>query len=500
MIALLSAAMLWALPPAVAASPTERTLEASFGTTAPTFAGASGGPPPSEPWWRDLGDPALASVLDEAMGSSPTVRAAWERVTVARTGAWQQGSVLLPSAAVATGFTRNSTEPLVQQVYNSISGASPLPEDELRDQLTDQFGESYDSANWQLQGSWTVDLFGVHTTAWLASRWDAAAMDGNRAAQAMAVASSVGAAWLDLTAANERLAYVGDQVRVSRELSELVDLRYQGGEATALDLLQQRQQQANIEATLPAATAAVERTAWRLASLLGRDPTRARPADFAVPAQLPDPPAAPSLGAPADLLDRRPDLVASMASARAAGLRRASGWLSLAPTLQLSGYTGDQGQLLGADETEWDVVGNWQVGVQASVPVFNGGRKIAAARGASASARAAGFDLQQTLLNATVEVQDARRVVTQRDEELTARQTQVQAARMSFDESRIQYLGGLTPYVSVQTALNTLQMAELGLIQARRDRLAAHITLHNALGAPWALDLDRPVATATGGL
>jgi len=500
MIALLSAALLWALPPAVAASPTERALEASFGSTAPTFGAEAGQPAPSEPWWRDLGDPALSSVLDEAMGSSPTVRAAWERVTVARTGAWQQGSVLLPSAALAAGFTRNSTEPLVQQITNNLSGSSPLSEAELTDQLTDRFGDSYDNANWQLQGAWTVDLFGVNTTAWLASRWDAAAMDGNRAAQAMAVATSVGAAWLDLTAANERLTYVSEQVRVSRELTELVDLRYQGGEATALDLLQQRQQQANIEATLPAAKAAVERTAWRLASLLGRDPTRASAADFAVPARLPDAPTAPGLGAPADLLDRRPDLVASMASARAAGLRKASGWLGLAPTLQLSGYTGDQGQLLGADETEWDVVGNWQVGVQASVPIFNGGRKIAAARGASASARAAGYDLQQALLSATVEVQDARRVITQRDEELAARQAQVEAARLSFDESRIQYLGGLTPYVSVQSALNTLQMAELGLIQARRDRLAAHITLHNALGAPWALDLDRPAANATGGL
>lgn len=495
----LLSALLAAWLPAAAATPEERALEAAFGTTAPAFPAARA-PAPEAPWWRDLGDPALTALLDEAMASSPTVLAAWERVTVAKAGAWQQGSVLMPSAALGAGWTRNSTEPLVQQIYNNISGSSPLPEDELRDQLTDQFGDSYQNRNWQLQGAWTVDLFGVNTTAWLASRWDAKAMEGSRAAQAMVVASSVGGAWLDLAAAHERLSFVEEQVRLGRQLTELVELRYEGGEAAALDLLQQRQQQATIEATLPAAQAAVDRTAWRLASLLGRDPTRSGAADFPVPETLPDAPAPPGLGAPADLLDRRPDLVASLATARAAGLRRTSGWLGLAPSLQLSGYTGDQGQLLGADETEWDTVGNWQVGVQATFPIFNGGRKIAAARGASASARAAGFDLQQDLLGAAAEVQDARRVLQQRDEELAARQAQVDAARLAFEESRLQYLGGLTPYVSVQTALNTLQLAELSLITARRDRLGAHIDLHNALGAPWALALDRPTANATGGL
>ena len=74
-------------------------------------------------------------------------------------------------------------------------------------------------------------------------------------------------------------------------------------------------------------------------------------------------------------------------------------------------------------------------------------------------------------------------MLRQRDEELAARDAQVAAARLSFEESRNRYIGGLTPYVNVMTALNTVQSAELGLIQARRDRLTAHISLHNALGA-----------------
>ena len=139
-----------------------------------------------------------------------------------------------------------------------------------------------------------------------------------------------------------------------------------------------------------------------------------------------------------------------------------------------------------------DRVGNWQIGATATLPLFNGGRKLASARGSTANARAVFHDLEQSTLDAVREVEDARRVLRQRDEELAARDAQVAAARLSFEESRNRYIGGLTPYVNVMTALNTVQSAELGLIQARRDRLTAHISLHNALGAPWALAQARP--------
>lgn len=490
LFALTLAGAAWALPPA------ERVAVETLGDAGAAYSVPSEGPPPSAPWWDSLGDDGLATLLDDALASNHTVLASWERVTVAKTGAWQAGSVLLPTAQVGAGWTRLSTEPLAQQFLNQLASSNPnVPRDVLEEQVQDFLGDSYDTRSWALSGAWNIDLFGTNTTGWLASRWDAKAMDGNRAAQAMVVASTVGGAWYDLVAAQQRLAFVEDQVRISRELLQLVEMRFEGGEATALDVLQQRQQVANIEATLPAASAAVDRSAWRLASLTGTNPSRVTAETFQTPSALLDPPGQPPLGTPADLVTRRPDLVASAATAEAADLRRLSGWLGLAPTLTLQGSTGDQGQQLGADVDEWDDVGNWNYGVQATLPLFNGARKVAAARGATASARAAFHDLQQATLDAVVDVESSRRVLQQRREEVAARTAQVDAAKLSFEESRNRYTGGLVPYVNVMTALNTFQNAELGLIQARRDLLTAHIDLHNSLGAPWALDLDRPRRT-----
>ena len=459
---------------------------------------APGGAAPTEPWWSGFQDPALSALIDRALTDNLALDAAWHRVDQARAGSYTQAGALLPTANLSTGWARNSTDAMVQQTVNNLSGSTPLSDDELQEQVEDNFGESYDTRNWRLQGAWTLDVFGVTTTTWLASRWDRKAAEGSRSARAIAVASAVGGAWFDLVAARERLEFVQEQVRISHELEEIVRLRFEGGQTSALDVFQQQQQVATIEAALPAARAAFDRTGYRLASLLGVSPVAFAPDSLALPATLPAPPPAPGLGRPGDLVDRRPDLAAAVASAEAADLRRLSAWLGLAPTLQLSGYTGEQGQILGADETDWSDVTAWQYGLTATVPLFNGGRKFTAARAQAAGARAAMSDLQQSTIDAVREVEDANRVLQQRGEELVARTAQVEAARRAFNESRNRYLQGLDAYVNVMTALNIQQSAELALIQSRRDVLTAHINLNDALGAPWARSLERTASSAAG--
>ena len=75
---------------------------------------------------------------------------------------------------------------------------------------------------------------------------------------------------------------------------------------------------------------------------------------------------------------------------------------------------------------------------------------------------------------------------------LLARQEQVEAARLAFGESRDRYLGGLDGYLTVLMSLSTLQQAELGLLQAQRDALVAHLQLRQAVAGPWARSLGGP--------
>ena len=319
-----------------------------------------------------MADPGLSAVAAEALDSSPTVLAAWERVKIAHAGQWQAGSALDAHRRRIGQLNELATDSLIVQVTNS----NPAFTEDLAREV---FGDSYNTYNTGLQASWTVTSSAHHhRLAVFTVDWKAA--ERSRAAQAVGVPAAAG---LVRPRHGHRAVGCGDRAGAGeRELTALVQLRYEGGEARGLDLLQQKQQLANTEAALPAARAAVDRTLWRLAALLGRDPSRTRAEDYRLPDRLPPAPALPGLGSPVDLLARRPDLAASVATAKAADLGRLSSWLGLAPAVTLSGNTGESGQMLGADVDEWTTWTSWSVTANATVPLFNGGRKLAAARGA----------------------------------------------------------------------------------------------------------------------
>jgi len=75
------------------------------------------------------------------------------------------------------------------------------------------------------------------------------------------------------------------------------------------------------------------------------------------------------------------------------------------------------------------------------------------------------------------------------DERLAALERQLEAAVAVAEESRARYAAGLTPYLTVLTAVNARQQAELTLLQARRERIDARIRLHEALGGRWTANL-----------
>ena len=75
------------------------------------------------------------------------------------------------------------------------------------------------------------------------------------------------------------------------------------------------------------------------------------------------------------------------------------------------------------------------------------------------------------------ETADALSQADLRKQSLTAQQAQSEAAHAAFVESRNRYFSGISDYTTVLTALNTYQSAELNLITAQRDYVAALVNL-----------------------
>ena len=474
MIALLM--MTLAGSPAAAAEHPDDVADVALAGAA--FSRGVHGPVSDAPWWPGLGDAALDALLNQAFVDNADLRAAWARVEQSRGRQLQALSALSPTVSFDASVTMSPTD--------SVGFGFNIPEIPGGEDEGDD-PEVYYSSNVFLKGQWVLDVFGKSAFSASASRYDALASEGNTQAQRLAVASQVAGAWYDVVAARERVDIVEDQLRLGEELLELVTLRYEGGEATALDVLQQRQQLSSAKVQLPAVRLQRESAEQRLALLTGRTPLELQstlPADGALP-ELGDPPA---VGTPDDLLANRPDLQASYASARAARSRRVSAALGYTPTVSLSGQVGQQGNYGISDPTdEWQTLDTWSVTGAISVPLFTGARTTGALKDARYGETAALETLRAAALGAVQEVEGSLLQDAQMAEQRAAWDENAEAARQSFEESRARYIEGLTTYVNVLNALNAAQAAELNALQAHRDQISARIQLHTALGGGWAM-------------
>lgn len=498
----MSTSLLWLLAgAALAAPPSAERARDALGPS-PAYVVERAGTPAAAPWWSGFEDPALDALLTEALRENPSVLVARANAAVADATRGTARSALLPRLSFDASASASPTDALGFQ-FGGLSGPSTVDVLVGMETLQDVDGDGIpdvaldpayvavdvpqtDTADltWngsaQLNASWALDLWGANLQTFQASRHQARAAAGDAAAARLSTATLVAGAWYDLVHAQARLALVTDQVETNRTLLELVQLRYEGGAATGLELLQQQQQLAATEALLPAASFGVRRGLLRLAVLLGRPPA-ALLEGFTPADRFPALPPAPPTGTPADLIANRPDLSSAAARVDAAFYSRRSADRAFLPSLGISANAG--WQYFRQDELKSTDI--WGIGAQASVPLFNGGRLYSGAKSARASEEAAVRTLENAVRTAVQEVDDALLFEDQAAAELDARGRQVAAARRAHDDARDRYLEGLIDLTTMLQTLTALQNAELSLLQSQRTAISARIALHDALGGAW---------------
>ena len=497
MIGILFSSLVMAASPVTEETRAMVTSIAKYGDSAPADR--------SQPWWTAIDDAGLHQVIKEGLAANPGLAAARARTELAQANTWQSLSGLLPNIAFEAATQQAPTDammlnpgsasmPNYSEAFQSLgqllsdvaetTGTDPadLPDFSGGEQST--LPNTYRQSSTMLKGSWTLDVFGRQTLTTMAAHKDARATQSGEHAQMRALAGEIGSAWYTLVAAREQKRVVEEQVKTADDMLEIVQLRYERGEGSALDVLQQRQQLAGTQALLPRARAGEKAAQGRLATALGKPPTASLPPSNGWP-QLG---ATPSLGSPSRLIDDRADVRAAIEKVESARLRRASAYSALAPTFTLTGQYGRQ--YLTFDET--DSVNTWGVGAVATVPLFSGGRTHSGIRAARAARDIARNELHSTVLAAVDQIENAVTLEQSASETLEAVKHQAEAARHALDESKAHYLQGLAPYVTVLAALAADQAAQLSLLDAERSRLDARIQLYTALGGHWVAATESP--------
>ncbi len=419
-------------------------------------------------WGTALGDPALDAILAEALEVNYEIKAALGRVDQSLAIARQVRAARFPMVSADAHATYSS---FVRPPFGR--------------------GRSWE-VGFSLPVRYEVDLFGRYAAEHQASRLDADARARDAEAVAITVAAATAEAWFDLVEARARRELLGTQLATNERYLEVVRIRFERGLTSVLDVHQQQQLVASSEAQLALIDGQEAVLENQLAVLLGAAPDRR----FAsARSALPELPAMPDAGVPADLLERRPDLEAALLRVRAADERVSSAIRRQLPSLELTftpGYTITRSRFSGSSTSvlpqNTQRGFTWSAGAAMSVPIFDGllGPSISDERRARVEELVALY--RQTFLGALVEVENAVALERQQRVYIEHLERQLSFANATLEAAQARYRAGLSDYLPVLTALRVYQEVQLGLLSAQRQLVSQRIQLYRALGA--AFDRD----------
>ena len=153
---------------------------------------------------------------------------------------------------------------------------------------------------------------------------------------AFSLTSQVAEAWFDVLAQRQKRELFNEQIELNERYVELLELRLAQGQGSALDVNQQQQQIEQLRSQIETITQQEVLAMQRLAILMGKAPSEGASMVPAGIIALPELPALPDAGVPADLLERRPDLRRSYKQLEAANRRIAVAVRDRLPTVRLS--------------------------------------------------------------------------------------------------------------------------------------------------------------------
>ncbi len=411
-----------------------------------------------------LGDPLLSSFVEQAIMQNRDLAVGVARLDQARAGLRLARARLFPSLDGRAGVSRD---------------VGDFADDDF------QFTIGADA-------SWELDLFGQISNDVAASRAEILAAGYALADIQRLIVGQVAVQTITARAIAEQLAIARSTLAFQDDNLQVARWRNQAGLVSSLDVEQARTQRAQTAATIPLLEANLAATANAVSVLIGEPPGRVLAALVATePAPVPLPPLLTQYEAPAEVLERRPDVRAAQADLFASAARIGVARADLFPAARITGSIGTGGTSFGS---LFDLItGNLFAGL--SQLIFDGGRTVARIDSAEAAMRATLASYEQTILRAFEEVETT--AVNQRTaaERVAITEEALDAAENSAFLARSQYEAGLTDFQTLLVVENQLLSARNQLVGAQADRATAFVRLTQALGGGWSsAEYDFPLS------
>ena len=418
-------------------------------------------------WWQRLGDADLTRAIRRTLAKNHDLQAAQARLAAAATQAHLAGAALWPTLD-AGGLANRQRNVFVGLPTGFSPGSEPL-------------ANTFSSFGVNLNAAWEIDLWGRIRKGLGAATAELRATAQDLRGLRQSLAAQTAKAWFAAVEARQQIQLAHTTAASYLETEQQVERRFQRGVRSALDLRLARSRRLTAEALEHFWGEQYERAVRQLEVLQGEYPD----GRFAVADQLPQLRDPVPAGLPAELVRRRPDLIAAEQRLLAAGFRVDEAQAALYPSLNLNGQFGTTsdrtGDLLDLDFLIWNAAANLLA------PIFRGGELRGQVDLAAARENEVIANFAQTALRAYSEVETllaADKHLRRQEESLVAASTEATTAR-SLAEDR--YRRGVDEFLAVLVAQRSALMIDGQLLSVRRLLLDLRVDLHLALGGGFEL-------------
>ncbi|MEM6260522.1 MAG: efflux transporter outer membrane subunit [Planctomycetota bacterium] len=423
-------------------------------------------------WWKVFQDPVLNGLIADAYAQNLDLESAGLRVIQARAAR---------GIAVGDFFPQ-------EQSLNADLDRSALSRNESG-ATTDRF---FSSTGVSLDVAWELDFWGKFRRGIETEDALLLASIADYDDVLVTVLSEVALAYIDIRTTERRLELAEANVEAQSNSLDIAEVRFRNGATTELDVTEARSTLANTRATIPSLRAELRSAKLSLCVLLGRTPDTLE-AKLAGGSGIPTAPAEVAIGAPAEMLRRRPDvrLAERIAAAQSAQIGVAKA--DLYPSISISGSTGlgastaDPPSGFGADLGDFADAESFTgfIGLGVNWPFLNYGRIRNNVRLQDAAYQEAVADYRSTVLLAAAEAEEALYGFLRSREEFELLEESAAAAARSLELATTQYTEGSVDFTRVNDANAFLAEQQDAAAQSKGAIAERLVLAYKALGGGW---------------
>jgi len=424
-------------------------------------------------WWKTFKDPALSQLLAAAEANSPTLDAAVSQIEKARATLDTSQAGFLPSVTGNGSVSRSGTN------------GSPVR----------RIGASTTSSG-GLDASWELDLFGKNRQTAEAARQRVDEQTQNWYNARVTLAAEVATNYVNYRACRQLQSIYASQLASERATLTATETSVKSGLKAPSDLSLVKASAASAASSLTSQDAACQILIKSLTQLVALDEGEVSEILKLGSTAIPRPERLRVDAVPAEVIRQRPDINALERELAATIAEIGAAQADLYPSFSFSGsltvsYSTLTGQGL-----------PWSFGPAVSIPLFDGGTRLAAVKSKEAAYKGAVAQYKSGVLSAINDIESAMVNISGAERQIGDLATSVKNYRAYFEAIDKNWRAGGASVLDREQARRQAESADLTLVATRRDAVVYWISLYKALGGSWqarAVDAAAPQKTRPNG-